>query len=272
MTPNEQVEQAKQFIEEEIPYMPEIGLILGSGLGVLANAMEDVTVIHYSEIPHFPVSTVEGHAGELLVGTIQGRRAMMMKGRFHLYEGYDAQTVAFPIRVMKALGVKTLLVTNAAGGVNTGYAAGDLMLIRDHINLMYRSPLIGPNDTVFGVRFPDMSQAYSERLRELAHTAASEEGIALREGVYAAMLGPSYETPAEIRMLRTLGADAVGMSTVPEVVAARHAGLEVLGISCITNMAAGILDQPLSHDEVMETAERVKESFLNLVNRIIGKM
>lgn len=272
MNAMEQVEQARLFIEEEIPYQPEIGLILGSGLGVLANAMEDVTVIHYSEIPHFPKVTVEGHAGELMVGTIQGRKAIMMKGRFHLYEGYDAQTVAFPIRVMKAMGVKTLLVTNAAGGVNTTYSSGDLMLIRDHINLMYRTPLIGPNDSSFGVRFPDMSQAYSAKLLNIAREAAAEEGVSVREGVYASMLGPSYETPAEIRMLRTLGADAVGMSTVPEVVAARHAGLEVLGISCITNMAAGILDQPLSHEEVMETAERVKGTFLSLVGRIIGKM
>ncbi|WP_127585942.1 purine-nucleoside phosphorylase [Paenibacillus koleovorans] len=268
----QQLEEARAFIEEEIPYRPEIGLILGSGLGILAEAMEDVTVIHYSEIPHFPVSTVEGHAGELLVGTIQGRKAIMMKGRFHLYEGYDAQTVSFPMRVMKALGVKTLIVTNAAGGVNTGYTAGDLMVLRDHINFMFRNPLIGPNDPAFGVRFPDMSQPYAERLRQLAHEAAAEQGLTLREGVYAAMLGPSYETPAEIRMLRMLGADALGMSTVPEVVAARHAGLEVLGISCITNMAAGILNQPLSHDEVMETAERVRESFLQLVVRIIGKL
>ncbi len=268
----EQIERARQFIEEEIPYQPEIGLILGSGLGVLANAMEDVTVIHYSEIPHFPVSTVEGHAGELLVGTIEGRKAIMMKGRFHLYEGYDAQTVAFPIRVMKALGVQTLLVTNAAGGVNTSYQSGDLMLLSDHINLMYRNPLMGPNEHSFGVRFPDMSQAYSDRLRQIAHEAAQEQGLKLQEGVYVAMTGPSYETPAEIRMLRTLGADAVGMSTVPEVVAARHAGLEVIGISCITNMAAGILEQPLSHDEVMETAERVKGTFLNLVQRIIKKI
>ncbi|MDF2669621.1 MAG: punA [Paenibacillus sp.] len=272
MNPIEQIEQARLFIEEEIPYQPEIGLILGSGLGVLANAMEDVTVIHYSEIPNFPVSTVEGHAGELLIGTIEGRKAIMMKGRFHLYEGYDAQTVAFPIRVMKALGVKTLLVTNAAGGVNTSYQSGDLMLLSDHINLMYRNPLMGPNESTFGVRFPDMSQAYSARLRQIAHEAALEQGLKLQEGVYAGMLGPSYETPAEIRMLRKLGADAVGMSTVPEVTAARHAGLEVLGISCITNMAAGILEQPLSHDEVMETAERVKGIFLNLVQTIIKKM
>jgi len=266
------IAEAVRFIEEEIPYAPEVGLILGSGLGMLADLMEDVTVIHYEEIPFFPVSTVEGHAGELLVGTIGGRKAVLMKGRFHLYEGYDVASVAFPVRVMRALGVQSLLVTNAAGGVNTGYRPGDLMLIRDHLNLMFRNPLIGRNEEALGVRFPDMSQAYSARLIEAAREAADQLGIRLEEGVYAGMLGPTYETPAEIKMLRTLGADAVGMSTVPEVIAARHAGIEVLGISCITNMAAGILNQPLSHAEVVETAERVKESFLELVSAVIPKL
>lgn len=266
------IAEAVRFIEEEIPYAPEVGLILGSGLGVLADLMEDVTVIHYEEIPFFPVSTVEGHAGELLVGTIGARKAVLMKGRFHLYEGYDVASVAFPVRVMRALGVQSLLVTNAAGGVNTGYRPGDLMLIRDHLNLMFRNPLIGRNEEALGVRFPDMSQAYSARLIEAAREAADQLGIRLEEGVYAGMLGPSYETPAEIKMLRTLGADAVGMSTVPEVIAARHAGIEVLGISCITNMAAGILNQPLSHAEVVDTAERVKESFLELVSAVLPKL
>nr|WP_223836410.1 purine-nucleoside phosphorylase [Paenibacillus oceani] len=268
----QRIAEAVRFIEEEIPYAPEVGLILGSGLGVLADLMEDVTVIHYEEIPFFPVSTVEGHAGELLVGTIGGRKAVLMKGRFHLYEGYDVASVAFPVRVMRALGVQSLLVTNAAGGVNTGYRPGDLMLIHDHVNLMFRNPLIGRNEEALGVRFPDMSQAYSARLIEAAREAADQLGIRLEEGVYAGMLGPSYETPAEIKMLRTLGADAVGMSTVPEVIAARHAGIEVLGISCITNMAAGILNQPLSHAEVVETAERVKESFLELVSAVLPKL
>jgi purine-nucleoside phosphorylase len=266
------VSEAVRFIEDEIPYTPEVGLILGSGLGVLADAMEDVTVIHYEEIPHFPVSTVEGHAGELLVGSIRGKKTVLMKGRFHLYEGYDVATVSFPVRVMKALGVKSLLVTNAAGSVNTSFAPGQLMLIRDHINFMFRNPLIGPNENALGARFPDMSEAYSAELRTIARDAAAELGLELQEGVYAGLLGPSYETPAEIRMLRTIGADAVGMSTVPEVIAARHAGIEVLGISCITNMAAGILDAQLSHAEVMETADRVKESFLGLVSAIIPKL
>ncbi|MFC3772006.1 purine-nucleoside phosphorylase [Paenibacillus sp. GCM10012303] len=271
-TMEQRIAEAVRFIEEEIPYAPEVGLILGSGLGVLADLMEDVTVIHYEEIPFFPVSTVEGHAGELLIGTIEDRKAVLMKGRFHLYEGYDVASVAFPVRVMKALGVKSLLVTNAAGGVNIGFQPGDLMLIRDHLNLMFRNPLIGRNEEALGVRFPDMSQAYSARLLESAREAADQLGIRLQEGVYAGLLGPTYETPAEIKMLRTLGADAVGMSTVPEVIAARHAGIEVLGISCITNMAAGILNQPLSHAEVVETADRVKESFLELVSAVIPKL
>jgi purine-nucleoside phosphorylase len=196
----------------------------------------------------------------------------MMKGRFHMYEGYGPELTAFPVRVMKELGVSSLLVTNAAGGVNTSYEAGDLMLISDHLNLTGKNPLIGPNDAALGVRFPDLSEAYSRRLRALAKDTAASQGFNVREGVYAGMLGPNYETPAEIRMLRTLGADAVGMSTVSEVIVARHAGLEVLGISCISNMAAGILDQPLSHDEVMETTERVRESFLALVLAVIPQM
>lgn len=268
----QRIMEAVRFIEEEIPYSPEVGLILGSGLGVLADAMEDVTVIHYEEIPHFPVSTVEGHASELLVGTVRGKKTLLMKGRFHLYEGYDVTKVSFPVRVMKALGVRSLLVTNAAGGINASYEPGQLMLISDHINFMFRNPLIGRNENALGVRFPDMSEAYSAKLRALARETAEGMGLQLQEGVYAGLLGPSYETPAEIRMLRTLGADAVGMSTVPEVIAARHAGIEVLGISCITNMAAGMLEQSLSHEEVMETANRVKERFLALVSAIIPQM
>ncbi|MEI7024629.1 purine-nucleoside phosphorylase [Paenibacillus sp. y28] len=268
----DRINQAKQFIEEEIPFMPQIGLILGSGLGVLAESVQNVTVIHYEEIPHFPVSTVEGHAGELIVGELQGKKVLLMKGRFHLYEGYSAQQVAFPIQVMKALGIHTVLITNAAGGVNEQFEAGDLMLITDHLNLMYRNPLIGPNDSEVGVRFPDLSEAYSSRLRSVAIESAEEQGVSLRQGVYAGLLGPSYETPAEIRMLRKLGADSVGMSTVPEVIAARHSGLEVLGISCITNMAAGILPQPLSHDEVMETARRVRKQFAGLIHGILAKL
>lgn len=267
-----QIEEAAAYLSARMPQTPEIGLILGSGLGVLAEVMENAVTVPYRDIPHFPISTVEGHAGEMVMGTVKGKPAVLMNGRFHLYEGHDAAIVAFPIRVMKRLGVKKLLVTNAAGGINTRYRPGDLMLIGDHINLMARSPLIGPNDPSLGVRFPDMSEAYSRKLRGTGIEAAKELGISLQEGVYAAVLGPSYETPAEIRMMRHLGADAVGMSTVPEVIAARHAGIDVLGISCITNMAAGILDEPLSHQEVMDTADRVKGQFTELVLRIMGKL
>lgn len=266
------IKEAAEYIRSKYPIEPEIGLVLGSGLGVIADMVQDGVVIPYEDIPHFPVSTVEGHAGELLLGTVSGRHVLLMKGRFHMYEGYSVETVSFPIRVMKALGVKILLVTNAAGGINTSYNVGDLMLIKDHINFTFRNPLIGPNHSELGVRFPDMSEAYSRRLREIAKTVASEQGQKLQEGVYIGLLGPSYETPAEIRMMRTLGADAVGMSTVAEVLVARHAGIEVLGFSCISNMAAGILDQPLSHQEVMETTERVKQTFLKLIVGIIPRI
>ncbi|HTG71453.1 MAG TPA: purine-nucleoside phosphorylase [Candidatus Udaeobacter sp.] len=266
------IKEAAKFIETQTEQRPEIGLIMGSGLGVLGDYLEDAVTIHYQDIPHFPISTVEGHAGELLIGTLSGKTVLLMRGRFHMYEGYGPELTAFPVRVMKALGVKTLLVTNAAGGINTDYESGNLMLISDHINLTGKNPLIGPNDDELGVRFPDMSQAYSKRLRSIAREIAEAQGIPLREGVYAGLLGPTYETPAEIRMLRVLGADAVGMSTVAEVIAARHSGIEVVGISCISNMAAGILDQPLSHAEVMETTERVKSQFLGLVKALIAVM
>jgi purine nucleoside phosphorylase I, inosine and guanosine-specific len=266
------IREAADYIRQQTTTKPEIGLIMGSGLGVLADRLEDAVTIAYHDIPHFPISTVEGHAGELLVGTLSGKPVLLMRGRFHMYEGYGPELTAFPVRVMKALGVKSLLVTNAAGGINLAFASGNLMLISDHINLTGRNPLIGPNDEELGPRFPDMSEAYSKRLRGIASETAKELGIPLQEGVYVGLLGPSYETPAEIRMLRTLGADAVGMSTVAEVIAARHSGIEVVGISCITNMASGILDQPLSHSEVMETAERVKSQFLGLVTALIGKM
>ncbi|MEK8127487.1 purine-nucleoside phosphorylase [Paenibacillus filicis] len=266
------IKKAAAFIKGKYPAKPEIALILGSGLGILADLVENAVTIPYEDIPNFPVSTVEGHAGELLLGTVGGRHVLLMKGRFHIYEGYGVDTVSFPVRVMKELGVEKLLVTNAAGGVNTEYKPGDLMVIRDHINFTFRNPLIGPNLSELGVRFPDMSEAYSRRLREVAHRVAAEQGLTLQEGVYIGLLGPSYETPAEIRMVRTLGADAVGMSTVSEVLVARHAGIEVLGFSCISNMAAGILDQPLSHEEVMETTDRVKQTFLKLILGIIPQM
>jgi purine-nucleoside phosphorylase len=269
---SQQIKEAAQFIEQKLNAKPEIGLILGSGLGVLGEHIENAIVIPYEQIPHFPVSTVEGHAGELMIGTISGRQVVLMRGRFHMYEGYGPETTAFPVRVMKALGVEALIVTNAAGGINEQFAAGNLMLIADHINLTGKNPLIGAHDAQLGVRFPDMSEAYSKRLRAVAKSVAAEQNIQLVEGVYAGLLGPSYETPAEIRMLRILGADAVGMSTVAEVIAARHSGLEVVGISCISNMAAGILDQPLSHEEVMETTDRVKSEFLELVTSLIVKI
>ncbi|GFR36821.1 purine nucleoside phosphorylase [Insulibacter thermoxylanivorax] len=268
----QQLKEAAEFIRGRLSGKPEIGLILGSGLGVLADLIEQPLTIPYGEIPHFPVSTVAGHSGELVIGAIAGRQVIMMKGRFHLYEGYGEAQVTFPVRVMKLLGIEKLIVTNAAGGVNRSFQPGDLMMITDHINLMGRNPLIGPNLDEFGPRFPDMTEAYSRALRKVLKDTADELGIQLQEGVYAAMLGPAYETPAEIRMLQTIGADAVGMSTVPEVIVARHAGIEVLGISCITNMAAGLLDQPLRHDEVVETAERVKEQFLKLVLNVIPKL
>lgn len=264
--------EAAEYIRAKSGIRPEIGLILGSGLGILADLIQDGISIPYQEIPHFPVSTVEGHEGELLLGTIEGRAVVMMKGRFHMYEGYSPQLTAFPVRVMKQLGIQSLLVTNAAGGINTSYQPGDMMVISDHLNLTGQNPLVGPNDAGLGVRFPDMSEAYSRRLREIAKQTATQQGFSLQEGVYAGLLGPNYETPAEIVMLRTLGADAVGMSTVSEVIVARHAGIEVLGFSCITNMAAGILDQPLSHDEVMETAEKVREQFLKLILAMIPQM
>ena len=250
----------------------DIGVILGSGLGDYAEALEDAVKLPYSEIPGFPRSTVAGHAGMWCCGTLYGKRVVMMQGRFHYYEGYGMKDVTLPVRVMQKIGVKTLIVTNAAGGVNLGYHPGELMVIGDMFSMTAQTPLIGPNLDAFGPRFPDMSCAFDKELRALAHECANEQGFALREGVYAQMTGPTYETPAEIRMLRTLGADAVGMSTVPEVIVARHGGMRVLGISCITNMAAGILDQPLNHAEVTETANRVKGQFRNLLDRIIEKM
>ena len=250
----------------------DIGVILGSGLGDYAEALEDAVKLPYSEIPGFPRSTVAGHAGMWCCGTLHGKRVVMMQGRFHYYEGYGMKDVPLPVRMMQKIGVKTLIVTNAAGGVDLGYHPGELMVIGDMFSMTAQNPLIGPNLDAFGPRFPDMSCAFDKELRALAHECANEQGFALREGVYAQMTGPTYETPAEIRMLRTLGADAVGMSTVPEVIVARHGGMRVLGISCITNMAAGILDQPLNHAEVTETANRVKGQFRSLLDGIIEKM
>ena len=250
----------------------EIGVILGSGLGAYADQLENAVRLPYADIPGFPRSTVAGHAGLWCCGTLHGKRVAMMQGRFHYYEGYSMQDVTLPVRVMQQLGIKTLIVTNACGGVNLSYKPGDLMVISDIFSMTGQNPLIGPNLDAFGPRFPDMSCAFDKELRALAHTCANEQGFSLQEGVYAQMTGPSYETPAEIRMLRTLGADAVGMSTVPEVIVARHGGMRVLGISCVTNMAAGILDQPLNHAEVTETANRVKDRFTALLDAVIEKM
>ena len=272
MITQEMIQAAAAAITEKSSHQPEIGMILGSGLGVMADEVENPTIIPYKDIPHFPLSTVEGHAGELVIGTLSGKEVVMMKGRFHFYEGYEPSLIAFPIRVLIALGVSKLIVTNAAGGVNKTFTPGDLMLITDHLNLAGTNPLIGKNDDRLGPRFPDMSNAYDPALMALAEEAAAQQSLPLQKGVYAWFTGPNYETPAEVRMARVLGADAVGMSTVPEVLVAVHGGLKVLGISCITNMAAGILDQPLNHNEVMETAQMVEQRFKQLVRDILAKM
>lgn len=261
--------ESAEYIKSKITHQPEIGIVLGSGLGPLADDMTDVIDIDYTEIPNFPVSTVEGHAGKLVFGKLGSKYVLAMKGRFHYYEGYDVAQVVFPIRVMKLLGINNLVVTNAAGGINRDFSSGALMLIKDHISFFVPSALRGKNMSEFGTRFPDMSEAYSKELRTLAKKVAEESGVQVFEGVYAFAQGPMYETPAEIRALGILGADAVGMSTVPEVITAGHAGMKVLGISCITNMAAGILDQPLNHQEVMETAKKVEKAFTTLVRNIV---
>ena len=266
------VRKAVAFIQEQTTIRPTVGLILGSGLGVLGDEIPNSRAIDYADIPGFPVSTVEGHAGRLVFGELGGKTVVVMQGRFHYYEGYSMDEVVFPVRVMKLLGVSTVLVTNAAGGVNTGFVPGDLMLITDHIKLFTDSPLRGHNIAELGPRFNDMSAAYTPELRDLAKQVAAKHGVDVREGVYAHMPGPSFETPAEIRMLRTLGADAVGMSTVPEVITAAHAGMGVLGISAISNMAAGILDQPLNHEEVIETGRLVRDKFVGLVKAVVEAM
>jgi purine-nucleoside phosphorylase len=255
------------------PALPDTAIVLGSGLGDCADALADATVIAYGDLPHWPRSAVVGHRGELVIGTTaSGRRVAALAGRVHLYEGYDAATVVFATRVMGRLGVRHLVLTNAAGGVNTAFESGTLMVIDDHLNLLGVNPLAGENDERFGPRFPDMSAVYSARLRGVADAAAAATGVAVSHGVYAAVPGPSYETPAEIRYLRTIGADAVGMSTVPEALAARHMGMEVLGVSCISNMAAGVLPRPLDHDEVLETTTRVRGSFIALLEGILGRL
>jgi purine-nucleoside phosphorylase len=264
-----QLGESVRAIESRTPLRPAIGLVLGSGLGAFAQTLEGAVAIPYREIPHFPVSTAIGHAGELVVGTSGGVPVAVMAGRVHYYEGYSMQQVVFPVRVLGRFGVKTIILTNAAGSVNVSFKPGELMVIDDHINYMGGHPLVGPNDEQLGPRFYDMSEAYDPRLREIAEKACAKAGVPVRHGVYVAFTGPSYETPAEIRMARTMGADAVGMSTVPEVLAARHMGIRVVGISCITNMGAGILKQKLDHREVLEVGEKVKAGLMNVLGRII---
>jgi purine-nucleoside phosphorylase len=272
LTEFERAEAAGQFIFSKTALRPQIALVLGSGLGAFADEFENATKIPYAEIPHFPQSTAIGHAGQLVVGTVGDIPVAGMQGRVHLYEGYSAKEVAFPIRVFSRMGVKAAILTNAAGGIKREFVQGQLVVIKDHINLQGVSPLTGPNDENFGPRFPDMTIAYDRRFREITVGEGNRNRIGLYEGIYAALPGPSYETPAEIRYLRAIGADLVGMSTVPEVIAACHSYIRVLGISCVTNAAAGILDQPLDHREVLETAERVKSQFIALLKIVIPRI
>jgi purine-nucleoside phosphorylase len=268
----EQVDAAAAAIRATGGPPPLTAIVLGSGLGDFADTLQDPVVLPYADLPHWPAAGVAGHAGRLVIGTVAGRRVAALAGRAHYYEGHALPTVAFATRVMGRLGVREIILTNAAGGINTGFAQGALMIIDDHINLLGSNPLVGPNDERFGPRFPDMTEVYSRRLRGIAAQAAAARGVPVTHGIYVALHGPSYETPAEIRYLRGIGADAVGMSTAPEAIAARHMGLEVLGISCITNMAAGVLPQPLHHDEVMETARRVRGSFISLLEGIVERL
>ena len=265
----ESINEAVAYVRSKSSLQPEVGVILGSGLGNVVDAVDVETTIPYAEIPGARASTVLGHQGRLILGRAKGTPVAMMQGRVHFYEGYEMQEVMFLARVLGRLGIKKLIVTNAAGGINTSYTPGDLMFISDHINLMGVNPLRGRNLDDLGVRFPDMSDAYTESLRAIGHEVAASLGIEVKEGIYLALSGPTYETPAEIRAFRILGADAVGMSTAPEVIAMAHMQIPVLGISCITNMAAGVLPQPLVHDEVMETARRVRGAFIALLEGII---
>jgi purine-nucleoside phosphorylase len=268
----DQVKEAADAVRSRIRDLPQIAVVLGSGLGDFAGTLDNAVAIDYQRLPHWPASRIIGHEGRLVVGTKRGKLIAALSGRVHAYEGHDLKTVTFAVRVLGLLGVKTLLLTNAAGGINTGFASGALMVIDDHINLIGANPLVGDNEERFGPRFPDMTDVYAPRLRRIADEAGREIHLILPHGIYVALLGPSYETPAEIRYLRTIGADAVGMSTVPEALVARHMGMEVLGISCISNMAAGVLPRPLSHAEVLETTRRVRGDFIALLEGIIGRL
>jgi purine-nucleoside phosphorylase len=274
MTYLQQVDEAVAAVKARLAGLavPDVAVVLGSGLGDFANRLAAPVALNYGDLPHWPASKVIGHEGRLVIGTLAGRRVAALSGRAHFYEGHDLRTVTFATRVMGALGVKALILTNAAGGINAALEPGTLMVMDDHINLLGSNPLVGPNEDRFGARFPDMSEVYSTRLRGIADEAARAHGLRIGHGVYVAVHGPSYETPAEIRFLRTIGADAVGMSTVPEAIVARHMGIEVLGISCITNAAAGVLPQPLNHNEVMEVARRVRDAFAALLEGIIGRL
>lgn len=264
--------EAVLSIQQKLSQAPVLGLILGSGLGDLAEEIEQPVTIKYEDIPHFPVSTVPGHAGQLVIGTLKGVSVLAMQGRFHFYEGYDQQEVTFPVRVMHGLGISQLIVTNACGGMNQAFEPGDLMIIEDHLNMTGDNPLIGPNHETFGPRFPDMSQAYNRDLIQVAENAAKSLNIETKKGVYAGISGPSFMTPTELTMLRKLGGDAVGMSTVPEVIVANHSGIDVLGIACVTDMAIGETLEPLSHDQVVAVADRTKPKFINLVKETVVQL
>jgi purine-nucleoside phosphorylase len=272
MTCYDQVNEAADAIRARVTEIPRIAAVLGSGLGAFAASLGDAVSMPYDQLPHWPASRVVGHEGRLVVGAVRGRTIAALSGRCHAYEGHGLQKVTFAVRVLGLLGVKTVILTNAAGGVNTGFTQGALMVIDDHINLTGGNPLVGENDDRFGARFPDMTHVYSAALRAVADQAGAADGLTLPHGVYACLLGPSYETPAEIRYLRTIGVDAVGMSTVPEAIVARHMGMNVIGISCISNMAAGVLPQPLHHAEVLETTRRVRGQFIGLLEGIIGRI
>ena len=265
----EHIQETVECIKKQLPNTPEIGLVLGSGLGDYADSFPNPVIIPYSDIPHFPQSTVVGHKGRLVFQEIAGLPVIAMQGRFHYYEGYSMEQVTYPIRVMGQLGIQHLILTNAAGGANPNFSAGDLMLITDHINLMGMNPLRGPHNEAFGDRFPDLTYAYHPEERRVFESVAQRLHIPLQQGVYAGFSGPSYETPAEIRMVQMLGADAVGMSTIPEAIVATQMGIRVSGVSCITNLAAGMSGAKLTHEDVMETANRVKNQFITLINGVI---
>ena len=267
-----QIQEAKEFLQKKITSVPDVAVILGTGLGSLAEHIENKTTIKYADIPHFPLSTVEGHAGEFIIGNIGSKHVIAMSGRFHFYEGYSMKEVTFPVRVMKALGINKLIVTNAAGGMNPNFKAGDLMIITDHINMMGTNPLIGKNYDELGPRFPDMSQAYNKEFTELALKTAKELNIEVQTGNYLAVSGPMFETPAELRLFRNMGGDAVGMSTIPEVIVANHSGMKVLGVSCITDMAIADGLEPLDNDRVIATAEKAKFKFVELIRNTIINM